>query len=66
MAPPLSVSSAIRNAMDEDPRSTNKIARTAGIEPVTLYRFVNGKGGMSFASLDKLAATLGVTIAAIA
>lgn len=49
--------------MDASGLSRYRIAKEIGIGEATMSRFMTGKGGLSMASLDRLAGLLGLEIA---
>jgi transcriptional regulator with XRE-family HTH domain len=51
-------SDEIRQAARKTGRSTYALAKAMGVGPPTLWRFLEGKNGMSLALLDRLAETL--------
>jgi transcriptional regulator with XRE-family HTH domain len=61
---PKSFSDQIRAAVDGSGLSRYRICKDVGIAQATLSRFMNGKGGLSMDSLDRLAALLNLRIVA--
>ncbi len=57
------LSDQIRNTIRESDMSRYQIWKATGIDQGALSRFVAGKAGMSFVSLDRLADLLGLNIA---
>jgi transcriptional regulator with XRE-family HTH domain len=62
--PPKTFSDQIRDSVDTSGVSRYRICKEIGISEATMSRFMNGKGGLSMASLDRLAALLGLEIVA--
>jgi transcriptional regulator with XRE-family HTH domain len=57
-------SDQIRAAVDASGFSRYRIAKEIGIGEATMSRFMTGKGGLSMASLDKLAELIGLEVVA--
>ncbi len=57
------LSDQIRGAVRESDMTRYEIWKATGIDQGALSRFVAGKAGMSFESLDRLADLLGLNIA---
>ena len=57
-----SFSDQIRSAVDTSGLSRYRIAKEINIAQATLSRFMTGKGGLSMASLDRLADLLGLAV----
>ncbi len=57
------LSDQIRDAVRKSDLSRYEIWKATGIDQGALSRFVAGKAGMSFVSLDRLADLLGLNIA---
>jgi len=56
----------IRAAIRSSELSRYEIARQTGVHEASLSRFVNGKGSLSFESIERLAPVLGLKIVASA
>jgi hypothetical protein len=54
----------VRRAVDASGRSRYAICKAVGLAEATMSRFMNGRGGLSMASLDALADLLDLNIAA--
>jgi len=54
----------IRRAIDESGMSRYRLWKETGIDQAVLSRFMTGKAGMTFKSLDVLADALGLRIVA--
>lgn len=52
----------VRSAIESSSLSRYEIARRSGVDEASLSRFVNERGGLSFASIEKLAPILGLRI----
>ena len=59
------ITDGIRRAIRDDGRTPFELAKLVGIVPQQLYRFLNGKRGLSLEILDKLALLVGVEISKI-
>jgi transcriptional regulator with XRE-family HTH domain len=55
-------SDQIRRAIDGSELSRYAICNSIGLNQGTMSRFMNGKGNLSIAALDRLAELLGITI----
>jgi transcriptional regulator with XRE-family HTH domain len=55
-------SDQIRHAIDGSKVSRYVICNTIGLNQGTMSRFMNGKGNLSIAALDRLAELLGISI----
>jgi transcriptional regulator with XRE-family HTH domain len=60
--PPKTFSDQVRGAVDASGLSRYRICKEIRISEATMSRFMNGKGGLSIASLDRLSALLGLEI----
>ncbi len=58
-----SFSDQIRRAVDRSGFSRYRIWQEIGIDQAVMSRFMNGQGGLSIKSLDRLAKLLGISIA---
>jgi plasmid maintenance system antidote protein VapI len=56
------LSDEIRVAVDSSGMSRYAVAKALGVAESTISRFMSGKGGLSMASIDRLAALLGLHI----
>jgi len=54
----------IRAAINASGLSRYEIAKRSGVDEASLSRFVNDKGSLSFASVEKVAMVLGLEIVA--
>ncbi len=61
---PKKLSDQLRAAIDASEMTRYRIALEAEIDHATLSRFMNGKGGLSVDSMDRLAETLGLELVA--
>jgi len=61
---PKKLSDQLRAAIDASEMTRYRIALEAEIDHATLSRFMNGKGGLSVDSMDRLADTLGLELVA--
>ena len=59
---PKTFSDQIRHAVDASGLSRYRICKEIDITESTMSRFMNGKGGLSMTSLDRLAALLGLAV----
>lgn len=59
---PKSLSDQIRDAVDASGMSRYAICNTTGIGQSTMSRFMHRQGGLSMASLDRLADLLGLAV----
>ena len=57
------LSQALRDALRTSDKSMYQIAKDAGVSQIVLSRFVSGERDIRMATADKLAATLGLTLA---
>jgi transcriptional regulator with XRE-family HTH domain len=64
MEPRKSLSDEIREAVDRSGLTRYRIAKELGIAESTMSRFMTRKGGLTMASLDRLAELLGLHITA--
>jgi transcriptional regulator with XRE-family HTH domain len=64
MATPRAFSDQIREAVDASGLSRYRICKEVGITESTMSRFMNSKGGLSMASLDRLAELLALELKA--
>jgi transcriptional regulator with XRE-family HTH domain len=55
-------SDQIRGVVDASGLSRYRICKEIGISEATMSRFMNGKGGLSMTSLDRLADLLGLEV----
>ncbi len=55
-------SDQIRDAVDASGLTRYRVCKEAGINPAQMSRFMSGKGGLSLASLDRLADLLELRI----
>jgi transcriptional regulator with XRE-family HTH domain len=55
-------SDQIRQAIDASGMSRYAICKAVGMTQGAMSRFMNGKGGLSVETIDKLAALLGLTV----
>jgi transcriptional regulator with XRE-family HTH domain len=62
---PKTFSDQIRTAVDGSGQSRYRICAEIGVAQATMSRFMNGKGGLSMNSLDRLAALLSLSVVAI-
>lgn len=58
----LSISRLLRVAIKEDERTPQEIAAAAGINYTILWRFLNGRMGLTMTTMDKLANALNLTL----
>ncbi|WP_435018544.1 helix-turn-helix domain-containing protein [Tundrisphaera sp. TA3] len=56
------ITDGIRRAIRDDGRTPFELAKLANIGPQQLYRFLNGKRGLSLEVLDKLAVVVGAEV----
>ena len=59
---PVTLSDQFRNAIDASNLSRYRICKEIGIAEATMSRFMNRKGSLSMATLDRLADLLGLVI----
>jgi hypothetical protein len=59
-----SFSDQMRRAINESGMSRYAICKHIGIDQSTMSKFMNGKGGMSVAALDRLGELLGLRVVA--
>ncbi len=59
-----SFSDQIRKAVEASGRSRYGICKAIGVAEATMSRFMNRKGGLSMASLDRLAELIGLVVVA--
>lgn len=52
----------LRNAIQKCPETEYAIAKGAGVEPATVYRFVSGERGITFEVAAKLCSYLGLRL----
>jgi ribosome-binding protein aMBF1 (putative translation factor) len=57
-----SVSKQLRRAIETAGIGQNELARRIGLDKAVLSRFVNGKGGLSVASIDAICHELGLEL----
>lgn len=57
-------SEALRQAIETCGRSRYRLSQETGIDAAVLCRFVHRQGGLSFDSIDALAAALGLELVA--
>ena len=62
MAKPTTFSDQIRAAVVASGLSRYRISKEIGVSQSTMSRFMSGKGGLSMASLDRLADLLGLSV----
>jgi DNA-binding phage protein len=61
--PAQTLSAVLRKRIAQDGRSLAELAREAGIERTSLWRFVRRKGGIALKTADRLAAILRLRLA---
>ena len=59
-----SFSDEVRDAIERDGMSPHAIAKASGVDPGVVSRFLAGRRAITTDSLDRLAATLGLHLAA--
>lgn len=63
MKPKTTVSGQLRAAIKDSGMSPYRICKSSGIDQAALSRFLNGRLGLTLATVDKLADVLGLELA---
>ena len=58
----ITLTDQLRQALETSGKSRYQIGQETGIDPATLCRFVQGKGGLSIDGLDRIADCLGLNL----
>jgi len=58
----VSITRELREAIERDGRSINALARTTGLSPIQVSRFIRGERGLNTPAVDALCEALGLEL----